>query len=206
MTGFIILILIVAFAGAFFALSKNKNGVNDERVAESTPKPSNDVDDSQLLADANRLLAIAELLKQSQTHGDDETYQACLANKYNGVLPVQKADGTWTNLYKQSLTFSIAGINFRKGIREKLGDLDIQLVPEPDNTHDPNAIKVMSSDGTHLGYVPASMTDEVRTFTSSAFPYHGTATITEETDDDDDTRTFFVGEVTLIKEIQKLNN
>ncbi|MBO4792525.1 MAG: HIRAN domain-containing protein, partial [Clostridia bacterium] len=139
--------------------------------------------DDKLIADVNRLMAVAEVMRQAKEHGDDETYQACLANKYDGVLPVQKADGTWTDLYKQSLSFSIAGINFLEGIREKLGDIDILFVPEPNNEHDPNAIKVMSSDGIHLGYVPASMTDEVRTFTTSAFLYLGTATITEETDE-----------------------
>lgn len=30
----------------------------------------------------------------------------------------------------------------------------LTLVPEPTNQYDPNAIKVMSSEGHHLGYVP----------------------------------------------------
>lgn len=37
----------------------------------------------------------------------------------------------------------------------------VTLVPEPTNEHDPNAIKVCV-DGVHVGYVPASETDEVR--------------------------------------------
>ena len=39
--------------------------------------------------------------------------------------------------------------------------LDCELVPEPDNPHDPNAIKVML-DGRHVGYVPAEECADVR--------------------------------------------
>lgn len=53
-----------------------------------------------------------------------------------------------TRLYK----YSIAVIN-------------ADLVPEPDNPHDPNAIKVMA-DGVLVGYVPAAETETVRQLTS----------------------------------------
>lgn len=36
-----------------------------------------------------------------------------------------------------------------------------ELVPEPDNPHDPNAIKVMV-DGIHIGYVPAKRTKSIK--------------------------------------------
>ena len=199
MTGFVIIIFLLILVFASVIVLTDKSDKTAKEVAPPQTKPSAKQDDDELLADVNRLLAIAEVIRQAKEHGDDETCKKCLANKYDGELPVQKADGTWTDIYTKSLSFSIAGINFRKGIREKIGDLDILLVPDPNNEYDPNAIKIMSSDGTHLGYVPASMTEEVRTFTSSAFPYHGTATITEKTDDDDDTRTFFVGESIITK-------
>ena len=38
---------------------------------------------------------------------------------------------------------------------------DVQLEPEPDNPHDPNAIKVIA-DGVHIGYVPAKSTKKIR--------------------------------------------
>lgn len=39
--------------------------------------------------------------------------------------------------------------------------LDAEIVPEPNNPHDPNAIKVLV-DGIHIGYVPADKTDRVK--------------------------------------------
>ena len=45
--------------------------------------------------------------------------------------------------------------------------LDCELVPEPDNPHDPNAIKVML-DGRHVGYVPAEECADVRPLLSRA--------------------------------------
>jgi len=38
---------------------------------------------------------------------------------------------------------------------------DVQLEDEPDNPHDPNAIKVLA-DGVHIGYVPSRSTNKVR--------------------------------------------
>lgn len=38
---------------------------------------------------------------------------------------------------------------------------DVELVPEPDNIHDKNAIKVVA-DGVHIGYVPREKTAEVK--------------------------------------------
>ena len=43
--------------------------------------------------------------------------------------------------------------------------INADLVPEPDNPHDPNAIKVMA-DGVLVGYVPAAETETVRQLTS----------------------------------------
>ena len=37
---------------------------------------------------------------------------------------------------------------------------EIELEPEPDNPHDPNAIKVIA-DGVHIGYVPAKSTKKI---------------------------------------------
>ena len=38
---------------------------------------------------------------------------------------------------------------------------EVELIPEPDNPHDPNAIKVVA-DGVHIGYVPAKSTKKTR--------------------------------------------
>ncbi len=44
-----------------------------------------------------------------------------------------------------------------------LGDYgDIELIPEPDNPYDPNAIKVIHEDIGHIGYVPKESTQKVK--------------------------------------------
>ena len=58
--------------------------------------------------------------------------------------------------------FNIAGMSHREGIDTYLGESVGMLVAEPDNPYDANAIKVLATDGHHVGYVPRDMTAEVR--------------------------------------------
>ena len=59
--------------------------------------------------------------------------------------------------------FHIAGITFRGGAADRhLGEFVGRLVPEPNNPHDPNAIRIEAPDGTKVGYVPKERTYEVR--------------------------------------------
>lgn len=63
-----------------------------------------------------------------------------------------------------SLTCHIAGIPHRKPdlSRLQVGET-VFLHPEPENKFDPNAIKVLSSLGAHLGYIPKDYTGLART-------------------------------------------
>ena len=58
--------------------------------------------------------------------------------------------------------FNIAGIEYRDNIDEYLGESVGVLEAEPTNPYDPNAIKILTHDGHHVGYVPKDMTAEVR--------------------------------------------
>lgn len=62
------------------------------------------------------------------------------------------------------IEFHIAGVIYRDNIKNYLGEFEGQLVAEPDNPHDPNAIKVLAHDGHHVGYVPKDMTAEVHKY------------------------------------------
>lgn len=59
------------------------------------------------------------------------------------------------------LQFNIAGMSHRDGVDKYLGEFVGILMAEPDNPYDPNAIKVLTGDGHHVGYVPKDMTSEV---------------------------------------------
>jgi hypothetical protein len=58
--------------------------------------------------------------------------------------------------------FNIAGLSYRDNIDNYLGEFVGTLEAEPTNPYDPNAIKILSSDGLHVGYVPKDITAEVR--------------------------------------------
>ena len=65
----------------------------------------------------------------------------------------------------EQYSFQVAGLYYyvenTKGLRA-FEDLSCELIPEPTNEHDPNAIKVIV-EGKHIGYVPADQCEEVRT-------------------------------------------
>ena len=71
----------------------------------------------------------------------------------------------WPKNYSQFdvVEFNIAGLTHRDNIDNYLGEFVGILQPEPTNPYDNNAIKVLASDGHHVGYVPKDMTAEVRT-------------------------------------------
>lgn len=74
-------------------------------------------------------------------------------------------------------TFKVAGISYYKDdiIKDFKLEIDdefnyesshVELIPEPENKHDPNAIKIIV-DGTKIGYVPKELTSFVRDFIES---------------------------------------
>ena len=74
------------------------------------------------------------------------------------------------------IEFNIAGISHREGIDNHLGEFIANLVPEPTNPYDANAIKILAPDGHHLGYVPKDTTDAIRdisTLPCSCYCYIG---------------------------------
>lgn len=77
--------------------------------------------------------------------------------------PAQKTERSGRD---HTMMASVAGINYRKQTAAQIcGGKQVevagQLVPDPDNEHDPDAIKICVGDY-HLGYVPKDQTDIVR--------------------------------------------
>ena len=97
--------------------------------------------------------------------------------------------------------YSIAGINYRKGIAAYVGKSVGYIKPEPTNRHDPNAIAVYSDDGHHLGYIPATDIYEVHSL-RLRFPIP-VAVYIEECYDDTEDRTYFIGTVTIQVQTKK---
>ena len=136
-----------------------------------------------------QLLSIVK--QQAEAHNDATTIQAVLDMTYNGPMPRRKPDGTYTDIYDTILDYNLAGVNFRKKIRDYVGDFDGYLMPEATNKYDPNAIAVYHRDGHHLGYIPENCTDDIRDL-GLPFPITVWGDI-EEDYDYDDRRKFYRG-------------
>ena len=78
---------------------------------------------------------------------------------YVSVWPKNQKTGDY-------LEFEIAGMSYRGNLDDYIGEHVGTLESDPDNDYDPNAIKVLSEDGHHVGYVHKDMTARVRDFTT----------------------------------------
>lgn len=84
---------------------------------------------------------------------------------------------------------SVAGINKHGCQMKHVGTFAGKLVAEPDNDFDANAIMVMHSDGTLLGYIKKEETDTVRQMLGKDFkpyPVVGQVKFVEEKDEEDE--------------------
>lgn len=132
--------------------------------------------------------------------GDTEAVQAIDNGTYKDLLEKRAAAreskiAPGIEIYQ----YSIAGINFRRGIAAYVGNSVGCLKPQPHNQYDTNAIAVYSTDGHHIGFIPADETDDVRAL-RLRFPIP-VAVYIEECYDDTEDRTYFVGTVTI--QVQK---
>ena len=150
--------------------------------------------DAELIGEAKRLMLLMEVKRQAELYGDTDTVQAVLNMTYDGPMPEQQPDGSYSRIYELQ-DYNIAGINYRENVAAYLGDFEGYLKPDPDNEHDHNAIAVYAQDGHHLGFIPAGCTDNIRAL-CLPFPIAITGTIEQEHDEDEN-RDYFVGTVYL---------
>lgn len=169
------------------------------------PKPENapQETDGELIQNTEKLLQVMEMTQQAKANNDVLTERQCLSMKYEGPLPTKNPDGTYSNMYKDVLMVNIAGCNYRDKeiLSTHCGQFSGSLIPEPGNEYDPNAIKVVHSDGTLLGYVPSVKIEEVRAFISMAFPYTVKGFIESEDNNNDEgeSEEYFWGQIRIEK-------
>lgn len=144
---------------------------------------------------------LAFVRQHAEQIGDTEAVQAIDNGTYTELLEQRASKRVQTITADDDIySYSISGINYRKGIAAYIGRSTGYIKPEPTNIHDPNAIAVYADDGHHLGYIPADETDDVRDL-RLRFPIPVTVDIDECYDDDD--RRFYVGEVTIKVQTKK---
>lgn len=159
--GFIAIILIVIMAG-----SSKPSATLQEPNQPTRPT----------LTDAER-----EAIRQADEAFDWKTHNAIVNGTYTGPLPEHIVGEYWTDLYPDIYHTKIAGINFRKCIKNLAGTyFDARIDEDPKNKYDKNAIKIThATDGRHLGFIPAEETDYVRQFINNDFSCHCRAHIEE---------------------------
>ena len=164
-------------------------GFNSEPTTQPVEQQKTD---AELIGEAKRLMLLMEVKRQAKLYGDTDTVQAVLNMTYDGPMPEQQPDGSYSRIYELQ-DYNIAGINYRENIAAYLGDFNGYIKPDPDNEHDPNAISVHAEDGHLLGFIPAACTNYIRSL-GLPFPIRVTGTIEQEHDEIDN-RYYFVGTV-----------
>lgn len=83
-------------------------------------------------------------------------------------------------MFKQHFSFKVAGLSYydHDDINPK-GDLTADLIPEPDNKYDPNAIRVYVK-GKHIGYVPQKKTVKVKSILPTVYEIDAYVELNEE--------------------------
>ena len=173
-------------------------GFNSEPAAQPVEQPKTD---AEFVGDVEKMMLLMEVKRQAEERGDEETVNAVLNMTYNGTLPTQKPDGSYTCIYNPLWDFNLAGVNYRENIRDYVGAFEGYIEPEPTNEYDPDAIAVYHADGHHIGYIPQNCTDDIRDL-ELPFPIAVFGEI-EEGYDYDQNRNYFKGTVYL--EIQNPN-
>lgn len=84
----------------------------------------------------------------------DKGYHVSVWPKYQGFQGVDYIE------------FNIAGITHGEHVDEHLGEFTANLVPDPTNPYDANALKIMTDNGHRVGYVPRDTTATIRSFTT----------------------------------------
>ena len=179
----IFIAIIIILVGIIFGYDKLKS-IAAEKEAEEERRmiAAKEADHSRFMEKMERNLKMIALSYQAKVMGDIDTYQQIMDNKYNGPLPERRGDGGWLSVYDDLRILKIAGVEHRGDLSSYMnGMVDCVLVAEPENEYDANAIKVISSDRRHIGYIAASQTDFVRSMVGT-LPYKCHAIIGKDSD------------------------
>ena len=144
MTFFLFTIIFVAVC-AFIVLKTSKK--------DEPKQPSQQPIHFDLLDDTGEPLSKEPIVKNLQYF--------CIKDKGYHVSVWPKDQGFQGIDY---IEFNIAGITHGEHVDDHLGEFVANLEPEPTNPYDEKAIKIVTSEGHRVGYVPKDQTTYVRDF------------------------------------------
>jgi hypothetical protein len=157
---FFVIIFVIAIAFYIYYLS---HGNYSEQTPSEQPPAANQPRHFDLL-DENGDPISAPKMKIVIGGGDSdapvqELQYFCVKDKGYHVSVWPKDQGFQGIDY---IEFNIAGITHGEHIDDHLGEFAATLEADPTNPYDSNAIKILTNNGDHIGYVPKDMTKEVR--------------------------------------------
>ena len=156
----ILLLFIIAVCLLVYALKVSRRNKDESTKYQTAETPTH----FDLLDDNGEPISAPKMKIVIDSGDSDAPVQElqyfCVKDKgyHVSVWPKDQGIGDY-------LEFPIAGITHGEHIDDHLGEFAATLEPDPTNPYDANAIKILTSNGHHIGYVPKDMTDEVRTFT-----------------------------------------
>lgn len=137
-----------------------------EVLIEDTP--------NQILYEAE-LPSIKRLEKITTILFQQEFTVVGLSHRRDNVDNALKYLSSYTVGFNEYLGFSDKEILLHKILvfqYHGLKSQDFKLIPEPDNAHDSNAVKVVVGDGIHIGYISRSENKEIFNYLVNADKYH----------------------------------
>lgn len=165
MTTSIIVAAIGIIALILYLKWDTKNAVRMKREKEKREAEEHERQQrvhEEMMAKLRMLAALAELKRQAEVMGDEDTMDSVDSMTYDGKLPEKRGDGEWLSIYDDLRIFKIAGMKYRGNLSAYVGKFRGTLVPEPKNEYDPFAIMVKVEDGKHIGYIKEEQTGIVR--------------------------------------------
>ena len=166
---YLFIFIIIAIAAIIYFVYSSKK-LDDSQKPAPTQQQSQPMHFDLLDDDGNPIKEDAPISATSQSKvkvviGDGDSDAPVQELEYFCIKDKGYHVSVWPKDYSQFdvVEFNIAGLTHRDNIDNYLGEFVGILQPEPTNPYDNNAIKVLASDGHHVGYVPKDMTDEVRT-------------------------------------------
>lgn len=158
----LLILFIIAVCLLVYAVKVSRRNKEESEKQQTAEQPTN----FDLLDDNGDPIPSSDDRARSSSNvsaGSDATTQSlryfCINDKgyHVSVWPKDQGIGDY-------LEFPIAGITHGEHIDEHLGEFAATLEPDPTNHYDHNAIKIVTSEGHRVGYVPKDQTTYVRDF------------------------------------------
>lgn len=170
----LLILFIIAVCLLFFAVKvsrRNKEESAKSQTAEmpthvdlldDNGEPINSSDDRVRPSETPHIRVVIDS-DDSKDAPVQELQYFCIKDKGYNVSVWPKDQGFQDIDY---IEFNIAGITHGDHINKHLGEFVANLVPDPTNPYDANAIKIMTDNGHRVGFVPRETTATIRSFTT----------------------------------------